>query len=209
LLNGRATAVQTTIEIPFSLGSSLADLKKEQNAVDAYFKQEQKCRALLKAGEYAEAEPVCKVGVQLAEKLPEGRSNEQRSAYQQAGHSLFYQRKFPDALILYQQELVMAKGHLKPYEAELGYAYHDVAVALHATGDLSLARSYYELAEMTLERAREHIGSEFLKNEYSRSIKSVLTDYALLLRQSGEESQAKAAEAKANAIVVRTDLKSD
>jgi TonB family protein len=207
LVDGRPTAVNTTIKVEFSLGASPEGYKKELQAADVYFIQEDKCRTLVTAKQFAEAEPVCKQAIEVVEKLDAGRKMERVSAYQLAGHSLFYQRKFADALILYRQELIVAQSKLKPYEAELGYAYHHVAMGLHATGDLSQARSYYELAETTLERAREHIGSEFLKNRYSASIKSVLTGYALLLRQSGDESGAQAAEAKANSIVVRTDLK--
>ena len=61
----------------------------------------------------------------------------------------------------YQQELAIAKTNLKPDEAELAYAYHDVALGLHATGDLVQARSYYEKSETTLEQARERIDSGF------------------------------------------------
>jgi len=59
----------------------------------------------------------------------------------------------------------------------------------------------------TLELARDHIDSAFLKNEYSGTIKTVLQEYASLLRQSGDNSGAEAADQKAQSIVVRTDLK--
>jgi tetratricopeptide (TPR) repeat protein len=145
--------------------------------------------------------------VELVEKLPAARQNERRSAYALLGHSLLNQKKFSDALIPYQQELTIAKASLKPDEAELGYAYHDVALALFATGDLQKSRSDYETAISTLEQARDHIDSVFLKNEYSRTMKTVTQEYALLLRRSGDSSGADAAEQRANAIVVRDDLK--
>jgi len=207
LVDGQPAEVKTEIEVPFSLGISEADYKKEQDASNAYFKQEDKCRSLIKAQQFAEAEAACKTGVDLAEKLPARRQMERLSAYRNTGVALFYQRKFSDALGLYQHELSIAQATLKPDEAELGYAYHDVALGLHGTGDLQQARSYYERAETTLEQAREHIDSAFLKNQYSGSIKSVLLDYVVLLRQSGDSSGADAAERKAKSIVVRTDLK--
>jgi TonB family protein len=49
LVNGQPTEVKTEIEVPFSLGISEADYKKEQDASDAYFKHEDKCRTLLRA----------------------------------------------------------------------------------------------------------------------------------------------------------------
>jgi hypothetical protein len=51
-------------------------------------------------------------------------------AYELLGHSLFFQRKFSDALGAYKKELTIAQATLQPYEAELGYAYHDLALGL-------------------------------------------------------------------------------
>jgi tetratricopeptide (TPR) repeat protein len=207
LVDGQPMTVKAEIEVPFSLGISEADYKKEQEASHDYFKQEDRCRALIKAQHFTEAEAACKTAVDLAERLPASRQMERLSAYRNTGIALFYQRKFSDALGLYQHELSIAQATLKPDEAELGYAYHDVALGLHGTGDLQQARSYYERAETTLEQAREHIDSAFLKNQYSGSIKSVLLGYAVLLRQSGASSGADAAEQKAKTIVVKNDLK--
>jgi protein TonB len=39
LVDGQPVAVKTEIELPFSLGISEADYKKDQDASDAYFKQ--------------------------------------------------------------------------------------------------------------------------------------------------------------------------
>jgi TonB family protein len=207
LVDGQAAVVRTEIEVPFSLGISEADYKKEQDASNAYFKQEDKCRALLRAKQYSDAESGCRTAVELVEKLPAARQNERRSAYALLGHSLLNQRKFSDALIPYQQELTIAKASLHPYEAELGYAYHDIALALFATGDLQQSRSDYETAISTLEQARDHIDSAFLKNQYAGTMKTVLQEYALLLRKSGDSSGADAAEQRAQSIEVKTDLK--
>jgi TonB family protein len=207
LVDGQAAVVRTEIEVPFSLGISEADYKKEQDASNAYFKQEDKCRALLRAKQYSDAESGCRTAVELVEKLPAARQNERRSAYALLGHSLLNQRKFSDALIPYQQELTIAKASLHPYEAELGYAYHDIALALFATGDLQQSRSDYETAISTLEQARDHIDSAFLKNQYSGTMKTVLQEYALLLRKSGDSSGADAAEQRAQSIEVKADLK--
>jgi TonB family protein len=207
LIDGQPASVKTEIEVPFSLGISEADYTKEQDASDAYFKQEDQCRWLLNAKQYDEAESSCRTGAELAQKLPPERQNERRIAYQLLGHSLFSQKKFKDALSSYQEELTIAKASLQPYEAELGYSYHDVALSLYATGDIQQSRSAYESAMSTLERARDHIESPFLKNEYSRTIKTVLQEYAFLLRKSGDSAGAEAAEKRAASIIVRTDMK--
>ncbi len=204
LVNGRAVPVTTTVEVSFAgTNPSIG----EEEASDRYFKAEEKCRDLLQRRQYSDAEPVCTPLVQLAGKLPEQRRLERVTAYQYAGHSEFGQKKFADALGLYKQEVAIAETALKPTDAELAYAYRDVARALHGTGDLQQAKTYYERSVKTLETAHDHIESEFLKNKYSRTLKSVLRDYAALLRQSGDNAGADAAEQKANAIVVKTDVK--
>jgi TonB family protein len=208
LVDGHPAEVSTTIEVPFSLGMiPEGDLKKEQQAAASYFKEEDKCRELVHAKQYGDAESSCRTAVELVEKLPTDRQNERRLAYQFLGHSLLFQKKFTDALIPYQKELTIARASLRPYEAELGYAYHDMALALFATGDLQQSHSDYETAISTLEQARDHIESPFLKNEYSGTMKTVLQEYAVLLRRSGDSIGADAAELRAKAIVVRTDLK--
>jgi len=207
LVDGHSAEISTTIEVPFSLGIPEADLKKEQEAAAVYFKQEDKCREQVRSKQYGDAESTCRTAVELVEKLSADRQNERRLAYQFLGHSLLFQKKFSDALIPYQKELTIAQASLRPYEAELGYAYHDMALALFATGDLQQSRSDYETAISTLEQARDHIESPFLKNEYSGTMKTVLQEYAVLLRRSGDGVGADAAELRAKAIVVRTDLK--
>jgi len=140
VVDGQPVEVQIDIDVPFSFGISEADYKKEQQASDDYFKQADNCRRLVQQKQYMDAETSCMTAVQLVEKLPPDRQNERRMAYELLGHSLFFQRKFADALSLYQQELEVAQGNLEPYEAELAYAYRDVAHSLHATGDLAQAR---------------------------------------------------------------------
>ena len=87
----------------------------------------------------------------------------------------------------------------------MGYAYHDVALALFATGDLQQSRADYEIAIRTLEQARNHVDTPILKNEYSDTMKTVLQEYAVVLRREGSVG-ADAAELRAKAIMVRTDL---
>jgi TonB family protein len=207
LVDGQPVEVKTEIEVPFSLGISEADYKKEQDASNDYFKQEKKCRDLFHERQYPDAEQACTPLIDLAAKLPSERRLERLTAYQYAGHAEFGQRKFSEALSFYKQELEIAEVALKPTDAELAYAYRDVAHGLHGTGDLQQARPYYEHAISTLELARDHIDSAFLKNEYSGTMKTVLQEYAALLRQSGDSAGADAAEQRANSIEVKTDLK--
>lgn len=204
--NGHARPFRTEVDIPFSLGISEDQSKKEEEQSQAYFKEQDKCRGLLKDSKFKEAEVSCKRAAELAEQAPRERVAPYY-AYQQAGHALFYQRKFPEALSWYRRELEVAENMLKDYNAELGYAYRDVAFATHGSGDLDHAKAYYERALQVLERARQHIDSEFLKNEYSRVIKGTLRPYAMLLRDIGHIEEAETIQRRADAIVVKEGLK--
>jgi TonB family protein len=59
LVAGEPVDVKTEIEVPFSLGISEVDYKKEEDASNDYFKQEKKCRDLLQQRQYPDAEQTC------------------------------------------------------------------------------------------------------------------------------------------------------
>jgi TonB family protein len=200
IVDGRAMEITTVIEVPFSLGISEANYRKEQEVEDRYFKQQEKCRELLQQRRYPDAEQTCTPLIELAAQMPAERRLERLTAYQYVGHADLGQQRFADALVFYKQELAIAEVALKPLDAELAYAYRDVARGLHGIGDLTQARSYYEHAVSTLEQARNNMDSAFLKNEYSRTMKSVLREYAVLLRQMGDTPGADAAEQRAKSI---------
>ena len=52
LVDGQPVAARTEIKIPFSLGISDVDYQAEQKNNEDYFKREDECRKLLKAGQY-------------------------------------------------------------------------------------------------------------------------------------------------------------
>jgi tetratricopeptide (TPR) repeat protein len=200
VVDGQAVNISTVIEVPFSLGISEADSRLEQQNNDAYFRSEGECRKLLREHKFSDANDVCTSLPQLAGKLPPERKNERRLANQFAGSVLFNEKKFPGALQYYEREVAIAEESLKPYEAELGYAYHDVARGYHVTGDPAKAQRYYEKSEQTLRQAREHIEGDFLKNEYSKAIQSVLRDYIVLLGQTGQDKLTMDAQERLKAI---------
>ena len=198
--DGQPVEATTEIEVPFFLGISDSNYHAEQKANENYFKRRHECRNLLKAQKYAEAEASCKSAVELAGKLPPERQNERRTANELAGEALLDEKQFAEALSFFKSELAIGEASLKPTDAELGYAYHHVALGYHATGDPQKAQSYYEKAESTLRTAREHMVGDFFKNQYAKAIQSVLRDYILLLQQTGQEDAAAKAQQRADAI---------
>jgi TonB family protein len=206
IVNGQARTVSTTVEVTFSLEIAAADYEKQRLAARVYFSQQEKCRELVNQAAYPEAEENCKPLIEMAEKLPAEKRIERIVAYQYTGHALFGQKKVAEALEFYQRELAVAQAALKPTDAELAYAYRDVARGFRETGDMLRARSSYEAAESTLLLAQEHMRSAFLRNEYAKTMKSLLRDHALLLRQSGDEAGAEALDKKAQSISIETKL---
>ena len=146
-----------------------------------------------------EAESPCTSSVELAEKLPKERQIERVTANDLAGQALLYTKKYDEALSFFQSEVAIGETALKPTDAELGYAYHHVAVGYQATGDTRKAQLYYERAESTLEKAREHMDSDFFKNEYAKALQSVLRDYIVLLQQTGQTDAAAKTQKRADA----------
>lgn len=205
--NGATVSARIPVRISFSLGISAEEAKKESAAADAYFEKEQVCRSALKSQTTSGAEAPCQALPSLADALPESRHMERLSAYKYAGHAFFYDRRFQESLPYYQKELEIAQATLTDTNAELGYAYRDVAHAQHGTGQLAQAKPLYERALEILEKSRSHIESAFLKNEYSKTIQSTLREYAILLKQSGDNAGAESAENKAASMEIKQGLK--
>jgi TonB family protein len=200
VVDGQPVKASTEIEVPFSLGISDADYQAEEKNSENYFNREDECRNLLKAHEYAKAEAPCTTSVELAEKLPKERQMERVAANDLAGQALLYEKKYDEALSFFQSEVAIAETALKPTDAELGYAYHHVALGYQTTGDLRKAQLYYERAESTLRAAREHMDGDFFKNQYAKAIQSVLRDYIVLLQQTGQVDAAAKTKQRADAI---------
>jgi Tetratricopeptide repeat/Gram-negative bacterial TonB protein C-terminal len=180
---------KTVLEISFMLGSTAAELADEQKINNAYFAEEDKCRESLHS-KADDALKYCKSALDLVERLPKERFNERRSAYELMGHTYFQLRGYDDALRYYQTELKIALASLHPNDAELAYAYHDVALADHALGRVSEAAEYYAKAEQTILEAKDHIESEFLKKEYAATLKRIREHYLILLHQTGQTAAA-------------------
>jgi hypothetical protein len=95
---------------------------------------------------------------------------------------------------------------LRPTDAKLGYAYHDVARALHGMGELQQARSYYEGKRYARESMAAHRFS-FFEEQILSNDQSSVAGRSLLLQQRGDQDGADAMMRKADSIGVKTDVK--
>jgi TonB family protein len=188
--DGQPVEARTEVKIPFSLGIPDADYKTELEVSKDYFNREGECRNSLKARHFSEAENSCKSSVELSEKLPKDRQLERMEANGLAGQAFLAAKEYDEALSFFQREVAIGKTALGSNEAELGYAYHHVAVVYHATGSAQQAELYYGLAESTLEKARENKAVEIEWNNYAKVLESVLQHHILLLQQTGQTAAA-------------------
>ncbi len=198
--DSNAVEATATVEVPFSLGIPENQHKEEQKINNEYFKQEDQCRSLIHSRQYEQAEATCKSAVDLAERLPPERALERTEAYGNTGNALLGQQKFAEALGYFRREATLDEKVLKPIDAELGYGYHHLALALYATGDLKQALDYYDRSIKTLELALGQKSMQEFQGQYLKSLKKILLEYAQVLRQNGDIVAAAAAEQRANSI---------
>jgi TonB family protein len=202
LLNGKPSAVKTTITILYWPPYLREEAIEENNRSELFYKTMDLCRKQISSQNLNDAEITCKKTIALSADLNQTQQLERMEAAGAMGHALFLQRKFPEALEYYQDELRIGEKTLKPYEAELAAAQYHVGNGLLGTGRTEDARVQYEKAESTYKQAAAHIESAFLKNEYAKKLKQVLRDHSAMLRQMGHSADADALDKDAATIVV-------
>jgi TonB family protein len=189
IVNGKATPFITTVDIAFSAGIPQDVHERQQKLAAQYFKQDDKCRELSKRETWKEAEKVCKAAVALAEGLDDGRQLEKMGAYNNVGFVLFYQNRFSEALEYFSRAFDFARSRLGENDADLGYAYRNLAIANHSLKNLDKARELYGKAEKTLQLAHATIGNDDLKQRYLRGLKEVLKSHLLAAEQAGAQAE--------------------
>jgi len=207
VVEGKPVAVQSLATVSFSLGHAEEEIKRQAEVNDSYFDTIRLCRKQTTDRQLPEAEETCKRAIAISAQLDATRQLERLHAMQLTGDSLFLQRKFSDALRYYQEGLIIAEKALKETDAELGDARHQVGNGLWGTGRRDEAALIYAKAENTYKLAAAHIDSAFLKNEYARKLKLVLSDHAALLRQMGRSAEADALDKEASAIIIQQGLR--
>lgn len=201
LLNGQPAKVETTVVVPFSLLTPEQRAKFEAAAAQ-YHQEEEKCGELVAKRAYSAAENACAGLPELSEKLDPGLNEERVRAFRDVGVAYFADSKFQDALTAFQRELEAAKTKLPPTSVYTARAYADVAHGLQSTSHHEEAAVNYVQAVAILEpvlRGRDSPDAGLLR--------TVLRDYALLLRQLARTTEAAAVEQKLKALSAETDSK--
>jgi len=178
--DGQPIAVETDVELDFPGGMS----EPEKAARNHYFQVEKDCRDLLNAGKYADAERKCRKAVDISDELPKDVILERSSARALLANSIYLQRRFQEAIPLYEQALALDKGYRKPDDADLASDYANLGRAYAGTGDLAKADALYAAAVSTFEAAIQSLPQ--MKQNYTVRLKRTLNEFAQVKEAEGQ-----------------------
>jgi WD40 repeat protein len=191
---GTPIAVAADVEIDFPGGMT----ENERATRDKYFHLEDECRSLANGGMYSDAEPKCRLAVEISNALPKDAVLERIDAISMLANSIFSQRRFSEALSLYKQSLDLAKSYRQPDDADLASGYANLGRAYGVTGNLSGADDQYGKAVSTFKAAIKSLPSMY--ENYSRRLQRVLNEYAQLKEAEGQTGIAAELRREASAI---------
>jgi TonB family protein len=177
-------AVATDVDLDFPGGMS----ESESATRDSYFRVEGECRSLIKDAKYVEAEPKCRQAVEISNNLPKEVVLERSGALSMLANTIFLQRRFSEAIPLYEQALELDKGYRKPDDADLASDYANLGRAYGATGNLDRADGLYAAAVTIFRDAIKKLPSMY--ENYSRRLQRTLTEYAQLKEAEGQAAAA-------------------
>lgn len=181
------TAFSQRVEVPTSEKAINELLKKDREETRAnklYFAEDEKCRNLIRAKDFVQADTSCRLTVSLAEKLPKDRYLERSSAYVSLAVVLLWQRKATEAIALLNQSLEVAKPILDDTDAETGERYFLLGQANHQLGKINEAGEYYIKAENTYRTAFKEMGDSDIREFYPKPIVNILQAHLILLKNA-------------------------
>jgi tetratricopeptide (TPR) repeat protein len=181
------------VEVPTSKREAEILLKKsreEARANKLYFAEDEKCRNLIRARNFAQAEISCRLAISLAEKLPKDRYLERSSAHLALAVVLLWQAKAEQAIPLLNRSLEIAKPFMDDTNAEMGERYFFLGQANHQLGKINEAKQYYDRAENTYRTAFREMGDSDIRELYPKPIVSILQAHLVLLNDAGLKEEA-------------------
>jgi tetratricopeptide (TPR) repeat protein len=152
--------------------------EKESDVRNKFFPVEQECRQLINADRYTDAEQKCRNAVALSDRLPSDVVLERSDARSLLANAIFLQRRFSDAIPIYEQALDLDRGYRKPDDADLASDYANLGRAYAMNGELVKADDLYAKAITTFRAAIQSLPSMY--ENYSRRLQRTLKEYAEL-----------------------------
>jgi len=172
----------------------LKQAREETRANKLYFDEDKKCRELIRARSFAQAETSCRLAISLAEKLPKDRYLERSSAHVSLAVVLLWQERPGEAIPFLEKSLEIAKTRMDDTNAETGERYFLLGQANHQLGNIDEARRYYVKAEKTYRTAFKEMKAldddTFLLSIYAASIGNILQAHLVLVENAGLNGEA-------------------
>ena len=194
LERGTPVAVATDVELEFPGGMS----QSESTVRHRYFRAEDECRSLVKSAKYVEAEPKCREAVEISNDLPQGVVLERSVALSMLANTIFSQRRFSEAIPLYEQAFELDRGYLKPDDADLASDYANLGRAYGVTGNLPKADEFFGKAVSTFRDAIKSLPS--MSENYLVRLRRTLNEYAELKEAEGQTEAASSLRQQASEI---------
>lgn len=194
-VSGTPVPFTTTVEFFFSLGIPENEYERDKQTSQQFFKEDDKCRALIKAQSWKQAEATCKAAIQFVNQFTNGRELEKSGAYQNLGYVLVNQKRYQEALDHFLKALGFVHTTLNEENAELADLHRDLGITYHLMGNLDKARDSYKLAEKIYQSAYKAMdGAEdemkAVKQGYLRSLKKLLEYHLVAAEQAGASAEA-------------------
>lgn len=200
MVGGKPVPFITDVYIQFPpgtlTGAQKQDYERQEQLARQYFKEDDKCRDLVRGQKWKEAEESCQVIVQIADQLSDDRALERMGAYEMFGHVLRGQKQYQEALEYYNRALDAVRSRLTERNAELGRLYGDMAITHHLLRDLDKARELYRKAEKIYQLAHASIGNgdsdeeiNTIKQSYMKSLKKLLEYHLIAAEDAGAASE--------------------
>lgn len=194
-VGNKAASFTTIVEFFFSLGMPEDEYERDKKISQQYFKEEEKCRSLIKAQNWNQAETYCKAAILLANQFTNGRELEKSGAYQNFGYVLVNQNRHEEALGNFLKAADVVRNTLNEKNAELADLHRDIGITHHLMGNLDKARESYKLAEKIYQNAYKAMDStddeaKAVKQRYMKSLKALLEYHLVAAERSGATAEA-------------------
>jgi TonB family protein len=190
--NGVSIPVTTQASVVFPCsGRQIMEQEK-------FYPQARKCRDLIEHTNYVEAERECRQADKISDGLPAGLISERSGAKTLLATALLMQRRFAEAIPLYQEALELDTRYLDANDGSLASDYWRLGEAQFAARQLAKTDELYGNAISTLQAAI--LKWPVMKEDYTRRLKTYLERYAQLKEAEGQADAAKQLRTEAHGL---------
>lgn len=175
--DGKPIAVEAEVDLYFPN-------RKDLETHDRFVAAGKKCRSLVLANKFKEADKKCSEAVRISNELPDNAILERSQARALLAHAMFVQHRYQEAVPLYEEALKLDKGYLKSNDADLATDYANLGRAYAASGDRAGADGLFATSVSTFQAAIENLPQ--MKQNYTERLKRTLAEYAQLKEAAGQ-----------------------